>query len=240
MACVYVLVDPVEPQRVRYVGLTRGRPKHRLWHHVYQAMKGGGTYSANWIRSLVTSGRRPEMRVLVHVDAAQVNAVEQAWIAHFRGTGHRLTNITDGGEGHTGQKRPEHLAKIAAWHTGRKRPAECGARIRAALTGRTYGTRSAAHCDALRAAMSRPEWRDAKTLAMKRLWSTPEYRERLMAKRAAQPKPNRKLTIDAARDIRRQHVEGVAIRELARRYGVTPPAIRALLRNETYRETKVA
>jgi hypothetical protein len=233
---IYALVDPRTPGEIRYVGQTRMDARKR-WHaHVCQAGK-GKTRSAKWISSLTFAGVRPLMVPICRVAVESLGDVERAWISHYRGTGQRLTNITEGGEGHPGPKTPEHQEKISAWHRGRIRSAETRRRISEALRGRRLS-------DAQRAQRSSTATtpgtlarsRDA---ALKR-WADPSYRERNMAGLSKRPKHPKKLNWDAVRDIRRQHGEGVATRELARRHGVTPPAIRAILRQEVWREEKVS
>lgn len=65
--------------------------------HVSRSHLLGKNHRANWIRSLIKSGRRPEIVVLARVAASTADAAERFWIAYFRAYGARLVNLTDGG-----------------------------------------------------------------------------------------------------------------------------------------------
>ena len=226
---IYTLVDPRAPHQVRYVGQTRQPARTRWYAHVNQAPK-KSSWSSRWILKLLRSGVEPLMSTIVEVETDRLSDVERAWIAHYRSTGHRLTNITDGGEGHTGTMRPEHVAKVAAWHRGRKRPPETGRRISAAKKGCTYA----------KGRTVRPELRSGLSAAAKKRWSDPEYRRKNIAGLAKRAKHPKKLNWAAVHDIRRRHSAGEGIRPLSREFNVTPPAIRAIVRHLVWKEEQAA
>lgn len=230
LGTIYALCEPNRPDAVRYIGQTRTPPRTRLWAHINAAHK-GRSHSAAWIRSLLTRGEEPLMRVLETVPVDALTRREMALIAEYRAAGVRLTNITDG---------PANVvAKIAAWHRGRKRTAETCHRISVAMSGRKRGARSESHRQSLRAAWEDPALRAAKSARMRELWADPDYRPKLMAKRAIQVPPGRKLTESQVRDVKVALAGGAAIRPLARQFGVTPPNIRAIRDGATWRWVEV-
>lgn len=79
---IYGLIDPVEPDRVRYVGRT-GDPQGRL--SVHCTTKATPTYP--WARSVIESGRRPELVILEREEGHQTEAREMSWVRHYRRLG---------------------------------------------------------------------------------------------------------------------------------------------------------
>lgn len=238
LGTIYALCEPNRPDAVRYIGQTRTPPRTRLWAHINAAHK-GRSHSAAWIRTLLARGEEPLMRVLETVSVDTLSQREMALIAEYRAAGVRLTNITDGGEGHAGVMPADVVAKIAAWHRGRSRSAETKRRLSVAMSGKKRGVRPESHRQSLRAAWEDPALRAAKSARMRELWADPDYRLRLMAKRAIQVPPDRKLTEAQVRDIKGALAGGAAIRPLARQFGVTPPNIRAIRDGVTWRWVEV-
>lgn len=108
---IYVLRDP-RTQEVRYVGKTVRDLRHRLAMHIRSAQRGARRHSSNWIRSLLNNGIAPEIK---EIEVAYENwaAREKYWIAYYRKMSPgRLTNLTDGGDGLAGLKRPEYLRQL--------------------------------------------------------------------------------------------------------------------------------
>lgn len=153
---VYVLRDPRNLD-IRYVGVTH-RLKTRLFDHIQQARRKDPTYRSNWIRSLLAGGLRPLVEIVEQGFGEAWKEAERTWIRHYRNTGARLTNLTDGGEGTPGVVRseeyrkkislrqkgrpanPEAIAKAAAKLRGRKLSAEHIEKIRLALKGNIVRT----------------------------------------------------------------------------------------------------
>lgn len=116
MITIYGLKDPRKEKHqitdeIRYVGKTCDTKEDRLEDHVYYAIKGEKTHKANWIRSLLKENITPEVCTIEEVDEQQWVEKEIYWISKFRQNGHRLTNQTSGGEGHTGYKKPREVVQ---------------------------------------------------------------------------------------------------------------------------------
>ena len=111
---IYTLVDPREPEHVRYVGKADD-PKARFRQHLHSVK----TYKKRryvycWIGSLLKVGVTPDMNIIEEV-AYKVKedwaSREQHWISLYRISGHKLTNLTEGGDGIEGFKHSEECKK---------------------------------------------------------------------------------------------------------------------------------
>lgn len=164
---IYVLVDPRDGE-IRYVGWTNKSLKARLRGHLYDA-KRESNWRAKWIRRLVALGLRPMIRLVQTVPSSAYAQAECYWIKHFRDTGCRLTNGTDGGDGNLGRKvSAETRARMSRALTGKTRTPEQRAEASAARKGKklsqetrvamsnahTGKKRSAAHRAAVSAAQT--------------------------------------------------------------------------------------
>lgn len=94
-ASIYLLVDPRDNE-VRYVGKAFDARK-RFLQHIKPRSDQKMTPVKSWIKSLLTAGLRPELRVLTACPADQWEKHEVFWISHFRSAGVALTNMADGG-----------------------------------------------------------------------------------------------------------------------------------------------
>ena len=95
MNSIYALVDPRD-ESVRYVGKTNN-PDARYNSHCYSKSK---THCSRWVQSMKKEGWWPHMMILEDgLSEEQWPEREKHWIAHYRETGAKLTNITDGGPG---------------------------------------------------------------------------------------------------------------------------------------------
>lgn len=113
---IYGLEDP-RTGDTRYVGATF-RGNRRLNEHMSRAVTGGRTHRDCWIRSLITMGLRPTLKVLEQGAGEGWQDREKFWIAEHRLTGD-LVNHTDGGEGFLGYvPTPELRAKWSAMRRG--------------------------------------------------------------------------------------------------------------------------
>jgi hypothetical protein len=100
---------------IRYVGKTCMPIHKRLLSHVATAALNYNSHKNNWIKKLLASGIRPEIRVLETIPAAQSQnwpAREQAWISFGRRIGWNLTNGSSGGDaGGRGKQHSEETKR---------------------------------------------------------------------------------------------------------------------------------
>jgi hypothetical protein len=122
---------------IRYVGKTGLDPQERLRGHITDARRGADLYRARWIRSV---NYDVELLVLERDPPGGLNEAEKAWIATLRRYGCRLTNLTEGGDGHSAGSK---IAREAGRKGGRaikgklKSP-QHRASLSAAITGTTH------------------------------------------------------------------------------------------------------
>ena len=86
--CVYVLVDPREPDHVRYVGQTIS-PETRLATHLKER---GGSPKQLWVSDLAASGIQPEMWIVEECSLERLDDRELWWIGRMDAEGHELLN----------------------------------------------------------------------------------------------------------------------------------------------------
>lgn len=145
-----------------YVGLTKGSPINRWRNHIWRAnskTKSIVRFALHWA-VLVHGAANFRLEVLgTYSSLANASEAEQRAIEEHRTMRPRGYNLTDGGMGTPGVRRPhspETKRKIGAAQVGRIIPAEARAKMSAAKKGRKL---SAAHVEKLRAinkARSRP------------------------------------------------------------------------------------
>ncbi len=166
---VYALRDPRDLS-VRYVGWTIDL-RRRLRDHINESATGGRqahTRKGYWIRALGKVGFEPIIHSLESGSGDTHWAeCEQKWIAHFRSTGTRLTNLTDGGDGMMGWKMsPETIKRLSASMRGKKMSPK----------------RLAQHIAMLRSRPPKsPETRARLSASLKGIQRTEEWREKLAA-----------------------------------------------------------
>lgn len=122
---------------MRYVGKTAQGIRQRLKEHRNDAInRRRNSYSSKWLRQLFGFGLEPEVEIFQDVeDGGDWVEAEQFWIAYWRSIGCRLTNLTLGGEGLAGLKRPRDvIERGVAKRKGRKLSATSIERMRAAWT----------------------------------------------------------------------------------------------------------
>lgn len=150
---IYALCDPTTLE-IRYIGKAIN-PAKRLCEHVSDTKRGRRTHCARWVRSV----GRPIMLRLAVVPDDYGAEMEIRTIAQFQARGYRLTNLTEGGEGHLGWvPPPETRAKIRAALLGRTDSPETRANKRAAHRNpvdtsvlASYGFRGRRHTDSAKA-----------------------------------------------------------------------------------------
>jgi hypothetical protein len=107
---IYALTCP-DTGEVKYVGKADD-PKSRLREHIAQC-KSHHTHKSNWIKSLLSSGKRPGIVILEEVSFTEWQSAERRWIEYRRlSSGASLTNITDGGQGGS-QKRKKTVSQFS-------------------------------------------------------------------------------------------------------------------------------
>lgn len=103
LPCIYALVDPLEPEHIRYIGKTR--IKRRPRSHEIEAKKclWKDTYKLRWIRKLLLENRTYNVFFLEQFPEGTEDEIlfsaEIRYIAEKKQLGHKLTNATDGGDG---------------------------------------------------------------------------------------------------------------------------------------------
>lgn len=97
-AFIYALVDPREPEIVRYVGKA-WNVEIRRRQHLSATHLAANTYKDRWIKKLLRAGVEPQVIIIECVLRAMWGDRERYWIAHYRRLGSRLTNSTRGGAG---------------------------------------------------------------------------------------------------------------------------------------------
>lgn len=93
---IYGLYDPRSPDEIRYVGKS-DFPWNRIRGHLFEARKRVG-YKNNWIKSVVSEGVLPVMRVIRVVKRTDAIKCEIDAISDL-GASNRLTNGNSGGFG---------------------------------------------------------------------------------------------------------------------------------------------
>ena len=170
MKTIYALVDP-STKSVRYIGATSQSLAYRLSGHVSDRFRLTNRCS-EWIRRLVESGTKPEIKPLLRAEDWQ--RAEKMAISLFRKAGKELLNQTEGGFGHAGLKRSEEtkrrqsLALQATYANDAKKSERRKELARAA--GRSIESRSTASAR-MRAIWADPERADAMRAAMRAKWA---------------------------------------------------------------------
>lgn len=119
---IYALVDPCTYE-IRYVGKSTSG-MYRPRSHKQPSSLRKKDHKNHWIKKLQSEGKLYEIAVLEYVsDPSKLSAAEIKWISFIRCLGcHRLTNLTDGGEGSLGRnKTPEEIERIKLSNAEAKR-----------------------------------------------------------------------------------------------------------------------
>jgi transposase len=107
---------------IRYIGQTSvGLETRRKWHLSWTINERDKSRRTAWIKSVLRDGH--DLKIITVEQDATLHEAEIRWIAHYRGLGADLVNLTNGGDGGIGvPKTEEHKARISAAHTGSKKP----------------------------------------------------------------------------------------------------------------------
>lgn len=132
MGVVYIARNTVNNKC--YVGKTVATISVRKRWHQATASRGEGW---SFHRAIRKHGREAfAWDVLAESnDPAELGRLEQHHIAQLKTKSPHGYNLTDGGDGVTG-RTPEAMARIVAFHTGRKRPDITRQRLSEAMTGK--------------------------------------------------------------------------------------------------------
>ncbi|OYW60023.1 MAG: hypothetical protein B7Z31_04820 [Rhodobacterales bacterium 12-65-15] len=112
---IYALTEP-GTDVVRYVGKTVRSARKRHSEHIFNALQKGSRLPVhNWIRKQYARGAWSCMWHLENVPHGEDWAErERYWINKFRDDGHKLLNLTNGGDGLPGLPRPQAVRDAIA------------------------------------------------------------------------------------------------------------------------------
>ena len=220
MAEIYALVDCRHPELYRYIGKTVKGVTRRLYMHRLKAGRDVNLHKTHWMQKVESEGGEV-LAVLLETCCDSVQDLrEMHWIAQARQDGHRLTNMSDGGEGGV-NPIPEVREKIAAKSRGRKLSVEARGKISVAASMRVgaknpnFGKH---HSDAAKAVMR------AKKLGK------PQSSEHVAKVSLAMRGKNAKISeADAIEAVATYHKGGVSQEKVAAMYGISQTYLSALL-----------
>lgn len=179
---VYALIRPDLPNAIRYIGITSQPLKERLSGHCIET-RHDNPYKFRWIMQLKRQGLKPKIvPLIVGLTQGEALEIEVELIREFRQTGHRLTNISLGGE---------------AFTLGRKMSRRVRANMSAAMRRRFLSAEVREKQSAvLKKAWQSPELRARQSVKQKERW-TPQQRSEAairMKKRLQDPEEKAKLS----------------------------------------------
>ena len=140
---IYGLYDSRNPIEIRYVGKTVRTVTARLMSHLDEVRRNKvRSHKNSWIRRVLADGGRVELLALDraenHTDGC---ALERHYIVWFKAEGHRLTNLTDGGDGTPGWVPDEEFRRrVSERRRGQQHTDESRAKMSASLRGRPLTT----------------------------------------------------------------------------------------------------
>jgi hypothetical protein len=139
MPCVYALVSSAQPDHYRYIGISKyDTPNKRLSEHLHQAKNGKNSYKCNVLRKILHDGNSVVAVILkTSISWDEARQAEILYISQYRDNGHKLTNITAGGDGALGLRHSAEVrAKIGEAKRGKKRSPETCLKMSLAQRGR--------------------------------------------------------------------------------------------------------
>ena len=98
---IYKISD--ENGNVRYIGKSNN-PRRRLYQHTKDRHN---LHKFNWLKSIINRGQKPVLEIIEKVSVSLWKEREIYWIAKYREDGHKLLNMTIGGDGAEGMKHSE-------------------------------------------------------------------------------------------------------------------------------------
>jgi|SRR5579872_631720 len=140
MYSIYTLIDPREPEDIRYVGLTKRNIQRRLTEHCTpREINLHRNHRTNWIRELLKAGVKPLIIEIANCATLEdANFCETLCIKQFQKFCN-LVNGTEGGDGTAGRKvTNKHKKALSMAHKGKTRPLEVCMKISNTLKGHTH------------------------------------------------------------------------------------------------------
>jgi len=99
---IYTLNDPMTNE-IKYVGQTCRTLQTRLTEHIRDAKN--NIYKYRWIEKLKRNNLKPTINLIIDkLSKEECNNLEIRLIKEYKEAGHKLVNLTEGGEGTTGYK----------------------------------------------------------------------------------------------------------------------------------------
>lgn len=133
---MYALVADFAPDIIRYVGRTKyADPSKRLSQHLHRP-NSRKSYKNNWIVQTLEKGK--VLAIVLEANLTFEESVEREiyWIAFYKNLGHKITNLTIGGEGTRGYKASEETKeKLRLSHLGNVPSLETREKLRLANKG---------------------------------------------------------------------------------------------------------
>lgn len=218
---VYALVDSRYPDQFRYIGITKRKLNQRLSGHLCYK---NNPYRTNWIKKVQREGGNVNIVLLEECADVEKSERERFLIADYRSKGHRLTNLTAGGDGCYDPPQ-EVRDKISRAKKGVPKSLEMRKRMSEACKGRYAGVKNPnygkKHTEAIREKIS-------KALTGKKL--SPEHiekvRKSLLGVHAGTNNGQHKLTEEQVIEIYRlKIVEKVSVDTIGKKFGIHPMSV---------------
>lgn len=211
---IYALKE-INSNELRYIGLTTGTLKSRLNRHLIDKKI---NHKTNWIKKI---GKENIEIIIIEeniIDHKILCEKEIYYIDRYKKEGHRLTNITNGGEGWIGMKfTDKHKLNIKLNHvdvSGNKNP--------------MYGKR---HTEE-----SLSKIRNKKIEWFKNIGFSDEHIFNMSKRVTGSGNPNSKLTEEIVIEIRSLFDTGnYTKKKLSDMYGINPPAIYKIINKLTWK-----
>jgi hypothetical protein len=201
MISIYKLTDP-RCGSIRYIGKTNSELSDRLKVHIHQSkIAKKPTHKEAWIKQLLSLGLRPISELVCLVSEDDWREEEVMQIKTHREQGHKLTNLTDGGDGAGALKHSE----------------EFKASLSERMKGNKYGEGRKWTPEQREKMKNRKVWNKGKKGTVRH---TEQHKEK-MSKIMSDNHPMAKLTVEDVFSIVRRYESGQGANALAIEYGVT-------------------
>lgn len=221
MAMIYALADSRAPSEYRYVGKTTRTLALRLYFHIYRQPREANLYKKRWIEKVRAAGGEIVIVPLEECADGIQNEREMFWIASCRDDGHRLTNMSDGGEGGL-NPCPAVREKISAALRGRKRPAHVREAVSAAAK--------------LRIGELNPNFGKRWTVAQRRHLASIKRVQYI-----GSGNPASKISeADAVEIFRLRSVDRVPVKAICARFGISKSSVNNIMSGATWGHLKLA